>query len=1094
MTMSSQTSALQGSASAPPKLTDQTNYLPRRKIITVFLACASVGTTGLLDETMISVALPTIGSDLGAGSQISWVAAAFFVTSTACQVLYGRLSDIWSRKIVLFALMFIFFIGNIAAGFSQTFVQLLIFRAISGIGGGGLSTVAQIIVSDVVSLRERGKYQGILGASVAFSYGVGPVIGGLFVEHSTWRWIFWLTLPLTVASAAAVYFFMPLKTVEGDWRQKLARIDFVGSLLILLASTLLVLSLTWASGSYRWQNPHVFATLVVGALMSAGFVLWEWKVPTFPVIPMYIFKKRIVIGAGITQTINGFLTVVQVFYLPTFYQLAYGYSPVKSGLLVLPLTLVQTFASTGSGLIVTATGRYRELILAGWAIWAVGLGLLATLNEHSTLGQQGALERKDMAVVTAMRSFARNIGGTIGLAITGTIVNGILASYVDKLDISVELRRSIIDNPVSARSELSPEVLSRVIAGYHEGFRTTFIILASLAAFAFVVALALMSHRDLHRDDDAKLKAEGEAFAMGTHNLHEFTSANEYDLNSFLPVPKGPLETALVTVEPFVPLLHADALSRAFCAPPSGDPDIWFYPYPKGKPFESKEETLIYVEKQRLRANLLTFAVTDRKSGALAGIMSLGCDPAQATLDVKLMGLKIFPNFRGTHVFIHGCYLLLSYALDPVGKNALKDFYDPSKCPPLPLVELPSHPFEDDGVEIFAKMLTLLPAGNVKSLPALNMLLRAVESGEINEDTKRIIEWSSGNTAISLAIISRIYGLGDVSAYISNKNSPAKMQLLRFFGLELSLFGGPAQVNPDDMDGGIRAAIVDGAKEGCYNPSQYTSGRNPEAHIRWTGPQLHMQLPDMSIFAAGLGTAGPRPIDLAPPPADMDLPWKDVIDEAEFATSSDSYQASLELCRQGLLVGPSSGLALIGLYHYLERAKANSELDKFRGPNGKVKCAFICCDQPFQYIGEYFDKLPPSLFPKIINDELLGVDQYPYGTSWTISPDEAYIRIKAPASDRAIVLDLRDSTDFHIVRIIGSIHLDLHCRGDPNPFTSPSVLRRQWLELDSRLHVDDPEFGPKLLGRVIVINSYNGHTGVVASSVLRKKGIEAYAP
>ncbi|KAJ7314606.1 acyl-CoA N-acyltransferase [Mycena albidolilacea] len=159
--------------------------------------------------------------------------------------------------------------------------------------------------------------------------------------------------------------------------------------------------------------------------------------------------------------------------------------------------------------------------------------------------------------------------------------------------------------------------------------------------------------------------------APALDNLHEFTSVEEYDVNSVLPAPKGPLETALVTVEPFIPSLHVDSLSRAFCEPPTGDPDIWFYPYPKGKPFESKEETLIYVEKQRLRANLLTFAVTDRKSGDLAGIMSLGCDPAQATLDVKLMGIKIFPKFRGTHVFIHGCYLLLSYALDPTQEGGL---------------------------------------------------------------------------------------------------------------------------------------------------------------------------------------------------------------------------------------------------------------------------------------------------------------------------------------------------------------------------------------------------------------------------------------
>ncbi|KAJ6463181.1 cysteine synthase [Mycena vulgaris] len=458
------------------------------------------------------------------------------------------------------------------------------------------------------------------------------------------------------------------------------------------------------------------------------------------------------------------------------------------------------------------------------------------------------------------------------------------------------------------------------------------------------------------------------------------------------------------------------------------------------------------------------------------------------------------------------------------GKNALKDFYDPDKCPPLPLVELPNHPFEKDGVEIFAKMLTLLPAANVKSLPALNMLLRAVESGEINEHTKRIVEWSSGNTAISLAIISRIYGLGDVSAYISNKNSESKMQLLRFFGMELSLFGGPAQVNPDNPDGGIQAAIIDGAKEGCYNPSQYTSSRNPEAHIRWTGPQLHQQLPDMSVFAAGLGTSGtitgigtylksvnpnivnvgvftaagdkvpgPRPIDLVPPPADMDLPWKDVIDEAEFATSLDSYQASMDLCRQGLLVGPSSGLALTGLYHFLDKSKASGALDRLRGPDGKIKCAFICCDQPFQYISEYFDKLPPSVFPKILNDELIGVDQYPYGNAWTISREEGYRRIRAPSPECATVLDLRDCSDFEAVRVTGSINMDLHCREEPNPLTNPPVLRRQWLEFDHRLCANDPEFGPKLFGRVVVVNSYHGHSAVVATSVLRKKGVEAYA-
>ncbi|KAK7042957.1 hypothetical protein VNI00_008694 [Paramarasmius palmivorus] len=167
-------------------LTDQTNYMPTRKVIMTFLACATIDVTAYLDETMIAVALTHISSELGGGSQIGWVATSYFITSTSFQLVCGRLSDIWSRKTVLFVLMFIFSVGNLGSAFANTFIQLLIFRAIAGIGGGAMPTLAQVIVSDTVSLRERGKYQGILGASVAFAYGVGPVIGGKFVETSTW--------------------------------------------------------------------------------------------------------------------------------------------------------------------------------------------------------------------------------------------------------------------------------------------------------------------------------------------------------------------------------------------------------------------------------------------------------------------------------------------------------------------------------------------------------------------------------------------------------------------------------------------------------------------------------------------------------------------------------------------------------------------------------------------------------------------------------------------------------------------------------------------------------------------------------------------
>jgi MFS family permease len=270
-------------------------------------------------------------------------------TSTCFQLLYGRLSDIWSRKYVLFAGLAIFFFGSLAASLAQTATQLIIFRAFTGIGGGGLMTVAQMIVSDVVPLRERGKYQGILGAVVALANGIGPVIGGALasasVENDSWRWIFRLNLPLTVLTTLCVFFFMPLRKVSGAWKAKLAAVDFVGAALALGGTAVLLLGLNWGGGEYAWASAHVVATLVVGVAVCVAFVLWQWKGAAFPLVPMHIFRSRIVNGACLTMFVNGWNFLVQVYYIPTFYQLVFGYSTVKAGAMLLPITLMQSMSS-----------------------------------------------------------------------------------------------------------------------------------------------------------------------------------------------------------------------------------------------------------------------------------------------------------------------------------------------------------------------------------------------------------------------------------------------------------------------------------------------------------------------------------------------------------------------------------------------------------------------------------------------------------------------------------------------------------------------------------------------------------------------------
>ncbi|GFF33825.1 uncharacterized MFS-type transporter C1399.02 [Aspergillus udagawae] len=518
---------------------EQTNYVPRSTIITIFLACSTVDLVALMDQTTLAASLSIVGSALNASDQTSWISGAYFVTSTCFQLLYGRLSDIWSRKYVLFAGLAIFFFGSLAASLAQTATQLIIFRAFTGIGGGGLMTVAQMIVSDVVPLRERGKYQGILGAVVALANGIGPVIGGALasasIENDSWRWIFRLNLPLTVLTTLCVFFFMPLRKVSGAWKAKLAAVDFVGAALALGGTAVLLLGLNWGGGEFAWASAHVVATLVVGVTVCVAFVLWQWKGAAFPLVPMHIFRSRIVNGACLTMFVNGWNFLVQVYYIPTFYQLVFGYSTVKAGAMLLPITLMQTASSTASGLVVHWIGRYRECILFGWMIWAVGLGLFSTLDQSSGLGKQigygiltgvgvgntlqpaliaiqAGVERRDMAVVTSFRNFVRNLGGTLGLAVAGTIINNLLSSSISSLGFTPSETRSFLSSPQNYLSGLSADEAERVralvVPAYKRGFRIIFVIGGALAAFAFCLAFVLMPQVELNRADDAKLKEE----------------------------------------------------------------------------------------------------------------------------------------------------------------------------------------------------------------------------------------------------------------------------------------------------------------------------------------------------------------------------------------------------------------------------------------------------------------------------------------------------------------------------------------------------------------------------------------------------------
>ncbi|KAI0359234.1 MFS general substrate transporter [Trametes cingulata] len=524
-------------------LTDQTNLLPMRKVMAVFFGLSLCILVSCLDSTIVATALPTISAAFNAGSVISWVPSAYFLTSTAFQPLYGRFSDIFGRKAALCMAMGTFMIGSLAAGFSRTIVQLIVLRGLAGAGGGGIVSMAQIVISDVVSLRDRGKYQGIIGVVVAFGFAVGPLLGGILAEKAGWRWCFWVTLPVSAAAVAVVLLVLPLKPVEGNIVKKLAVVDYLGTALTLVSCTLVILPLIWGGVTFPWTSPVVLAPLCAGAVALALFCLWEWKGARLPIVPMYIFKQVTVTGVYITMLINGFVFYSSLFYLPQYFQVGLGYSAIRSGIFLLPVLVSQTLASFISGQIITWTGRYRATIYVGFGIWTVACGCLSTVTpstskgvlvffmllagtgaggtlQTTTVAAQASVSRRDMSVVTAVRNFIRLLGGTLSLAIGATIINNSLRHFMSSLGLPSSTISAIVDDPtmLGARTSatdsslaalgVSSEVAQRILGAYIKGFRAVFILNTSLNAVATIAAILLIRHTELSRGDEESLKKQ----------------------------------------------------------------------------------------------------------------------------------------------------------------------------------------------------------------------------------------------------------------------------------------------------------------------------------------------------------------------------------------------------------------------------------------------------------------------------------------------------------------------------------------------------------------------------------------------------------
>lgn len=335
------------------------------------------------------------------------------------------------------------------------------------------------------------------------------------------------------------------------------------------------------------------------------------------------------------------------------------------------------------------------------------------------------------------------------------------------------------------------------------------------------------------------------------------------------------------------------------------------------------------------------------------------------------------------------------------GSNAIKDFLSPDKNPMIPLVELPAdcNPFAKDGVQIFAKLMNMLPLANIKSLPALNMLLEAKDAGEL-KNVHTLIENSSGNTVFSLATIARLFDIKTTKAIVSHEVTWGKLQLLRLFGTEIIVNEEPICPDPNDKESGIYKAKRKGQSKGWMNPGQYDNEANPRAHAKWTAPQIWRQTKGkISVFCSGVGTTGTilgvgsylkkkskkitivgvarspnNPVPGVRTPnllREIAFDWQRSTDHLEEIGTKESFEESLKLCRVGLMVGPSSGFALAGLFSFLSKQKIARNLDRLKNKDGKIVAVFVCPDNPLPYLNEYFEYLDESNFPSIENEQLL---------------------------------------------------------------------------------------------------------------------------